>query len=45
VGNDSHNIDDTKGSIRPVHSILLNNEILIVEHLNNLKAKILVLFL
>lgn len=38
VGIDSHNIDNTKGKTRPVHSILLKNEILIVEHLNNLKS-------
>ncbi len=37
VGIDSHNIDDTAGKTRPVHSILLKNEIVIVEHLNNLK--------
>lgn len=37
VGIDSHNIDNTKRKTRPVHSILLKNEILIVEHLNNLK--------
>ncbi len=36
VGIDSHNIDDTSGNSRPVHSILLKNEILIVEHLCNL---------
>lgn len=36
VGIDSHNIDDTNGKSRPVHSILLKNEILIVEHLCNL---------
>lgn len=36
VGIDSHNIDDTKGKSRPVHSILLGAEILIVEHLCNL---------
>lgn len=36
VGIDSHNIDDTKGNSRPVHSVLLRNEILIVEHLTNL---------
>lgn len=36
VGIDSHNIDDTKGNARPVHSILLGAEILIVEHLCNL---------
>ncbi|MBK6390791.1 MAG: cyclase family protein [Saprospiraceae bacterium] len=33
VGIDSHNIDDTRSNARPVHSILLKNEILIVEHL------------
>lgn len=38
VGIDSHNIDNTKGRNRPVHSILLGNEILIVEHLCNLEA-------
>jgi arylformamidase len=37
VGIDSHNIDYTPGKTRSVHSILLKNEILIVEHLNNLK--------
>ncbi len=36
VGIDSHNIDDISGKSRPVHSILLKNEILIVEHLCNL---------
>jgi arylformamidase len=36
VGIDSHNIDDTRGNTRPVHSTLLRNEILIVEHLCNL---------
>ena len=36
VGIDSHNIDDTKGRSRPVHTILLGAEILIVEHLCNL---------
>jgi arylformamidase len=36
VGIDSHNIDDTKGKNRPVHTILLGAEILIVEHLCNL---------
>jgi arylformamidase len=35
VGIDSHNIDDTSGKARPVHSILLKNEIPIVEHLTN----------
>ncbi len=38
VGIDSHNIDDTTVNARPVHSVLLKNEILIVEHLNNLQA-------
>ena len=33
VGIDSHNIDDTRGKSRPVHSTLLGAEILIVEHL------------
>jgi arylformamidase len=36
VGIDSHNIDDTRTKRRPVHSILLKAEILIVEHLCNL---------
>lgn len=38
VGIDSHNIDDTRGNERPVHTILLGNDILIVEHLCNLDA-------
>jgi kynurenine formamidase len=38
VGIDSHNIDDTRGRSRPVHSTLLGAEILIVEHLCNLEA-------
>jgi arylformamidase len=38
VGIDSHNIDDTRTNRRPVHSILLGNGILIVEHLCNLSA-------
>ena len=37
VGIDSHNIDDTTGKNRPVHTILLGAEILIVEHLCNLQ--------
>jgi len=37
VGIDSHNIDNTQGKSRPVHSILLRSEILIVEHLCNLQ--------
>ena len=36
VGIDSHNIDNTKGKARPVHTTLLGAEILIVEHLCNL---------
>lgn len=36
VGIDSHNIDDTRTNTRPVHSALLKNEILIVEHMTNL---------
>jgi arylformamidase len=37
VGIDSHNIDCTTGKDRPVHTILLGAEILIVEHLCNLQ--------
>ncbi len=37
VGIDSVNIDDTSGNARPVHSTLLKNNILIVEHLCNLQ--------
>ena len=36
VGIDSHNIDNTAGNSRPVHSILLKANILIAEHLCNL---------
>jgi kynurenine formamidase len=36
VGIDSHNIDNTQGKSRPVHTTLLGAEILIVEHLCNL---------
>jgi arylformamidase len=36
VGIDSHNIDNTAGKSRPVHTTLLGAEILIVEHLCNL---------
>ncbi|WOK07929.1 cyclase family protein [Imperialibacter roseus] len=36
VGIDSHNIDDTRGKARPVHSTLLGADILIVEHMCNL---------
>ncbi|MBD2755122.1 cyclase family protein [Spirosoma validum] len=38
VGIDSHNIDDTTGRSRPVHTTLLGANILIVEHLCNLSA-------
>ncbi len=38
VGIDSHNIDNTSNKSRPVHTILLKEEILIVEHMTNLKA-------
>ena len=38
VGIDSMNIDDTRGKARPVHSVLLGSDILIVEHLCNLSA-------
>ena len=38
VGIDSHNIDDTRGGSRPVHSTLLGASVLIVEHLCNLAA-------
>lgn len=36
VGIDSHNIDDTRGKARPVHSVLLRSEIIIAEHLCHL---------
>lgn len=36
VGIDSHNIDDTRGNTRPVHTTLLGAGILIVEHLTRL---------
>jgi kynurenine formamidase len=36
VGIDSHNIDDTSGNRRPVHSTLLGADILIVEHMTRL---------
>ena len=36
VGIDSHNIDDTRGKSRPVHSVLLRSEIIVAEHLCNL---------
>jgi arylformamidase len=38
VGIDSHNIDNTEGRTRPVHTVLLGAEILIVEHMCNLEA-------
>ncbi len=38
VGIDSHNIDDTSGDTRPVHTILLHAGIPIVEHLTGLAA-------
>jgi arylformamidase len=38
VGIDSHNIDDTRGKARPVHSLLLAAGIPIVEHLTGLAA-------
>ncbi|PCJ33585.1 MAG: cyclase [Alphaproteobacteria bacterium] len=37
VGIDSHNIDDTSGNSRPVHSTLLGADIPIVEHMTNLR--------
>lgn len=36
VGIDSHNIDDTSGRTRPVHTVLLGHGILICEHMTNL---------
>lgn len=36
VGIDAHNIDNTQGNTRPVHSTLLGANILIVEHLCNM---------
>ncbi|HEX8642381.1 MAG TPA: cyclase family protein [Allosphingosinicella sp.] len=38
VGIDSHNIDDTRGRSRPVHTILLGAGILVCEHMTNLGA-------
>ena len=38
VGIDSHNIDDTRGRSRPVHTILLQAGVLICEHMTNLGA-------
>lgn len=37
VGIDSYNIDSTDDGSRPVHSILLRHNILIVEHMTNLR--------
>jgi arylformamidase len=37
VGIDSHNIDDTLGRTRPVHSTLLGAGVLIVEHMRGLE--------
>ncbi len=37
VGIDSHNIDDTTASTRPVHTILLGADIPIVEHMTRLR--------
>ena len=36
VGIDSHNIDDTRGRDRPVHTILLSKDIPICEHMTGL---------
>ena len=38
VGIDSHNIDDTRGGTRPVHSTLLGHEIPICEHMCGLAS-------
>lgn len=38
VGIDTYNIDDVSGKDRPVHTILLGSDILIVEHMCNLQA-------
>jgi kynurenine formamidase len=38
VGIDSLNIDDTRSGFRPVHTLLLGNDIPIIEHLTGLKA-------
>ena len=38
VGIDSHNIDDTRSNARPVHSVLLRNNIIVAEHLCNLHS-------
>jgi kynurenine formamidase len=38
VGIDSYNIDNTSGKARPVHSILLQADILVLEHMTNLSV-------
>lgn len=38
VGIDTYNIDSTDGGERPVHTVLLGAEVLIVEHMTNLAA-------
>jgi kynurenine formamidase len=38
VGIDTYNIDDVSGKERPVHSVLLGADILIVEHMCNLES-------
>jgi arylformamidase len=38
VGIDSHNIDDTSGNARPVHTILLGAGVPIVEHMRGLET-------
>ncbi len=38
VGIDCHNIDDTRGNTRPVHSVLLAAGIYIIEHMTRLQA-------
>ena len=38
VGIDSLNIDDTSGGLRPVHTLLLGNDIPIIEHLTGLET-------
>ena len=38
VGIDSHNIDDTRGGSRPVHTQLLGHGIPIIEHMTNLSS-------
>ena len=38
VGIDSHNIDDTRMRGRPVHTTLLGADVLICEHMTNLRA-------